>query len=78
MMKVYSNIVFPLPGGCLIQIAEIFRNIQMQHEETVQSFHKELIVPLEQKVEQDTRSMPVRTHAKYRISGFVVNLHFSF
>ncbi|XP_078690589.1 BAR/IMD domain-containing adapter protein 2-like isoform X2 [Branchiostoma floridae x Branchiostoma belcheri] len=48
----------PELGGCLIQIAEIFRNIQMQHEETVQSFHKELIVPLEQKVEQDSRSLP--------------------
>ncbi|XP_078690597.1 BAR/IMD domain-containing adapter protein 2-like isoform X9 [Branchiostoma floridae x Branchiostoma belcheri] len=49
----------PELGGCLIQIAEIFRNIQMQHEETVQSFHKELIVPLEQKVEQDSRSLPI-------------------
>ncbi|KAK1330743.1 hypothetical protein QTO34_008681 [Cnephaeus nilssonii] len=43
-------------GDVLFQMAEVHRQIQNQLEETLKSFHNELLTQLEQKVELDSRS----------------------
>ncbi|XP_045155241.1 brain-specific angiogenesis inhibitor 1-associated protein 2 isoform X2 [Echinops telfairi] len=42
-------------GDVLFQMAEVHRQIQSQLEETLKSFHNELLTQLEQKVELDSR-----------------------
>ncbi|XP_036194797.1 brain-specific angiogenesis inhibitor 1-associated protein 2 isoform X2 [Myotis myotis] len=44
-----------LAGDVLFQMAEVHRQIQNQLEETLKSFHNELLTQLEQKVELDSR-----------------------
>uniref|UniRef100_A0A672K376 BAR/IMD domain containing adaptor protein 2b n=1 Tax=Sinocyclocheilus grahami TaxID=75366 RepID=A0A672K376_SINGR len=48
-----------ISGDVLFQMAEVHRQIQMQLEDMLKSFHNELLTELEKKVELDVRYLNV-------------------
>uniref|UniRef100_A0A8C8DSB1 BAR/IMD domain containing adaptor protein 2 n=1 Tax=Oryzias sinensis TaxID=183150 RepID=A0A8C8DSB1_9TELE len=50
-----SSLLFVSAGDVLFQMAEVHRQIQIQLEEMLKSFHNELLTELEKKVELDAR-----------------------